>query len=216
MGVQKLSFFILVAMITLLVVESRRTGTSSGSRSSGSRSSSSRTSSSRSSRSTTPSTYSGSRSGTSRSSRSGSSRTSRSGYSGGYGTDTHHTTVIIDGTTGYGYGGYGGGYAYGYDTYAYQPTVYNNYGYNNYGYNNYRGNTYYYSGLVVIPGPDGTYYQGYGQQCPSGCAVAGRCGTKEECSPSLGVFGWIFLSIFFLCFFGIAGIICCAFCGAFS
>ena len=67
------------------------------------------------------------------------------------------------------------------------------------------GKTNYYSGLVVIPvaGGGGTYYQGYGRECPSGCAVHGRCGTTEECSTS----GWWYVLDFFTIVIGVG--ICC-------
>ena len=41
-----------------------------------------------------------------------------------------------------------------------------------------------YNGLVIIPSSNGTYYTGYGEQCPSGCAIEGRCGTSQECLDS--------------------------------
>ena len=55
----------------------------------------------------------------------------------------------------------------------------------------------FYSGLVVIPVGDGTYYSDYGEKCPEGCAWDGRCGTDEECSWSILDFG------FWIAFFGI-------------
>ena len=66
----------------------------------------------------------------------------------------------------------------------------------------YRGN--YYSGLVIIAGPGGTYYYGYGGQCPGGCAINGRCGTEAECTTA-NIVGTIFGTIFMLIF-------CCVFC----
>ena len=67
------------------------------------------------------------------------------------------------------------------------------------------GSTNYYGGLVIIPtaGVAGSYYQGYGNQCPSGCAVHGRCGTPDECSTS---WWWYVLD-----FFTIVGLLllCC-------
>ena len=67
------------------------------------------------------------------------------------------------------------------------------------------GKTNYYSGLVVIPvaGGGGTYYQGYGRECPTGCAVHGRCGTTDECSTS----AWWYVLDFFTIV--IALIVCC-------
>ena len=48
----------------------------------------------------------------------------------------------------------------------------------------------YYTGLVIIPTTGGLYTDGYGNKCPGGCAVHGRCGTTEECSVS---FWWYVL-----------------------
>ena len=75
----------------------------------------------------------------------------------------------------------------------------------NYGY---RGGGSYYSGMVIIAGPGGSYYYGYGQQCPSGCAVNGQCGTQAECTVAT-VASWIFLVFFFAIF---CGIFCCRRC----
>ena len=74
-----------------------------------------------------------------------------------------------------------------------------------------RGN--YYTGLVIIAGPGGTYYQGYGNQCPNGCAVNGRCGTVEECTVSTAA-TIVFFSLFFCAFCCIAGTFCTIFCSA--
>ena len=57
---------------------------------------------------------------------------------------------------------------------------------------------YYYSGTVIIAGPAGTYYTGYGNQCPHGCAVHGRCGTYDECTMTFT--DWIWVVLFCLCF----------------
>ena len=58
-----------------------------------------------------------------------------------------------------------------------------------------------YSGVVIIAGPNGTYYQGYGDSCPYGCAVDGRCGSEEECKMSFENYFVIGIAITFgLCF----------------
>ena len=64
--------------------------------------------------------------------------------------------------------------------------------------------SYHYTGIVVIAGPNGTYYNGYGSQCPHGCAVHGRCGTYDECTMSWS--DWIWTILFCLCF------LCCGCC----
>ena len=48
----------------------------------------------------------------------------------------------------------------------------------------------FYTGRVIIPTTGGLYTEGYGNTCPGGCAVHGRCGTTQECSVS---FWWYVL-----------------------
>ena len=43
------------------------------------------------------------------------------------------------------------------------------------------GSTRYY-GVVIIPAADGTYFEGYGEECPGGCAIDGVCETEERCT----------------------------------
>ena len=107
----------------------------------------------------------------------------------------------------------GGGWFSGYSSYRGRGTYNNDVHYNHYvGSTRSRdtkgliwGKTNYYSGLVVIPvvGGGGTYYQGYGRECPSGCAVHGRCGTTDECSTS----PWWYVLDFFTIVIGL--MICC-------
>ena len=67
-------------------------------------------------------------------------------------------------------------------------------------------NSNHYTGLVIIPAAGGTYYQGYGNQCPFGCAFSGRCGTQAECASHgrWSVFDWIWTIILICCFCGCA------------
>ena len=37
----------------------------------------------------------------------------------------------------------------------------------------------YYEGVILFPVVGGGYRNGYGRECPNGCAVNGRCGTVE-------------------------------------
>ena len=64
----------------------------------------------------------------------------------------------------------------------------------------------YYTGVVVIASPGGGYFSGYGNQCPFGCAMNGRCGTEIECKGSVvgNIIGWIFFALFCCCFCCIA------------
>ena len=64
----------------------------------------------------------------------------------------------------------------------------------------------YYSGIVVIPAGDGTYYTGYGDSCPNGCAVNERCGTEDECA-------WYANPTIFWYFFGAFFVAVCCFAG---
>ena len=59
-----------------------------------------------------------------------------------------------------------------------------------------------YSGLVIIAGPNGSYYQGYGDSCPYGCAVSGRCGTEKECKMSWSDYFWLRIVVAFLVCWG--------------
>ena len=45
-----------------------------------------------------------------------------------------------------------------------------------------RGSPTFYYGLVTIEAADGTYYTGYGDECPGGCAIDHTCRTEEECA----------------------------------
>ena len=54
----------------------------------------------------------------------------------------------------------------------------------------------FYDGLVIIPSGDGTYYQGYGELCPNGCAVNGICGRPQDC-----VIENVWTKVFALCLF---------------
>ena len=45
-----------------------------------------------------------------------------------------------------------------------------------------RGSPTWYYGVVIIPAADGTYYEGYGEECPGGCAIDGHCETEERCT----------------------------------
>ena len=51
----------------------------------------------------------------------------------------------------------------------------------------------FYTGVVIIPNASGYYYEGYGNQCPNGCAVDGRCGNYEECRTSFN--WWLLIGI---------------------
>ena len=85
----------------------------------------------------------------------------------------------------------------GSSSYSYSRTSRSSYG-GSYRGGNYGRSNYYYSGTVIIAGPAGTYYTGYGNQCPHGCAVHGRCGTYDECTMTFG--DWIWVILFCLCF----------------
>ena len=69
-----------------------------------------------------------------------------------------------------------------------------------YGYSNH------YTGLVIIPAAGGTYYQGYGNQCPFGCAFNGRCGTQAECASAgrWAIWDWVWTILIICCFCGCA------------
>ena len=45
-----------------------------------------------------------------------------------------------------------------------------------------RGSPTWYYGVITIPGPDGTYFEGYGEECPGGCAIDRVCATEERCT----------------------------------
>ena len=54
----------------------------------------------------------------------------------------------------------------------------------------------FYDGLVIIPSGDGTYYQGYGELCPNGCAANGICGRPQDC-----VIENVWTKVFAICLF---------------
>ena len=67
-----------------------------------------------------------------------------------------------------------------------------------------------YTGVVIIAGPNGSYYNGYGNMCPHGCAVEGRCGTRQECYVDNPARRWIGNAI--LIFIAVVGLIWCISC----
>ena len=64
----------------------------------------------------------------------------------------------------------------------------------------------FYQGVVIIPVGDGTYREGWGTDCPNGCAINGMCGTPEQCAStfnwySVMVIGIVVAAVVFLCCF---------------
>ena len=45
-----------------------------------------------------------------------------------------------------------------------------------------RGSPTWYYGVITIPAADGTYFEGYGEECPGGCAIDRVCETADRCS----------------------------------
>ena len=45
-----------------------------------------------------------------------------------------------------------------------------------------RGSPTWYYGIITIPREDGTYFEGYGEECPGGCAIDRVCETEERCN----------------------------------